>query len=225
MVSMGVNNLQQSLEDAVDPRDLLESIKSALKDADAIVSQLISSSLANRLKMANCDLLNFVEGMLEIMSETISGAGITVELKLENTRPIALMAVEEMRQVFVNIVLNAIQSTPEKGKIIIRVGERKVGQGEAGLKSSRIGAKLMPGNMGAAFEIEDAGPGFSELELEKLFDPFFKGGVSGPGAGLGMTVAKQLVELHGGIITVENKTFGSGAKVTVMLRLKPSISV
>jgi signal transduction histidine kinase len=219
-VSMGVANLRQSVADEVDPEDVFESVETALKDADEIVSQLISSSAENRLKLSRVDLGGFVDDMCAMLAEATGIAGISMEVKRENTQPIALMAVDEMRQVFVNIALNAIQSSPEGGKIVIRVGERKVGNSAVDLKSSRIGAKLHPGDMAAAFEIEDAGPGLTPVELQKVFDPFFKGTVSGPGAGLGLTVARQMVELHGGVIEVGNRAFGSGAKVTVLLRQK-----
>ena len=220
-VRMGISNLRQSVADEVDPTDLFESVEDSLKAADQIVSQLIATSSANRLQLKNVDLVDFVEEMYGVLGEASAIAGIPFELKLENSRPIALMAVEEMRQVFVNIALNAIQASDAGGKIIIRIGERKVGEGEVDLKSSRIGARLHPGDLAAAFEIEDSGPGLTEEELVKVFDPFFKGTKGGPGAGLGLTVARQLVELHGGSITVGNKAFGKGAKVTVMLRLKP----
>lgn len=225
-VRMGLNNLKPAMGDGEDSASsLLENMEDSLKQADGIVSQLISSSSANRLQMAPVDLAEFADEMLKLMAEALEEAQVNCELKVENTRPMALMASEEMKQVFVNVALNAIQATSAEGKIIVRVGERKVGASAANLEGSRIGARLHAGDAAAAFEIEDSGAGLNEEELQSVFDPFFKGRSSGSGAGLGLTVAKRMVELHGGIITVENKSFGSGAKVSVLLRQKPPVRV
>jgi len=222
-VRLGFSNLKQAVSEGGDPAELFDSVEDSLKAVDQVVSELIASSTPNRLQLKPVDLVSFVEQMRGVLSEASAIAGTPFELKLENTRPVALMAVEEMRQVFVNIALNAIQASEPGGKIIIRIGERKVGEEQVELKSSRIGPQLHPGDTAAAFEIEDSGPGLTPEELERVFDPFYKGARSGPGAGLGLTVARQLVDLHGGRITVENKAFGKGAKVTVMLRLKPPV--
>ncbi|MGB0580610.1 MAG: response regulator [Limisphaerales bacterium] len=225
-VRMGMRNLSPSLpEDDKSAHDQLEQMGNSLKEADAIVSQLISSSSANRLQFEPMELSEFVDEMLGLLAEALKAADVSCEVKLEKSRPVALMAAAEMTQVFLNVALNAVQATPAGGKIIVRIGERRIGSSIPDLENTRIGARLHPGDTAAAFEIEDSGPGLNEEELERVFDPFFQGRTCGPGAGLGLTVAKKIIELHGGVIEVENKSFGEGGKATVMLRQQPPVAV
>lgn len=225
-VRMGMRNLGSSIpaEDGA-AQGVLAQMGDSLKEADDVVSQLISSSSAKRLQFAPVGLAGFVDEIFSLLAEALEVAGVNCEVKLEKTHPVALMAVEEMRQVFVNVALNAIQATPTGGKIIIRIGERRVGSNVADLDGTRVGVRLHAGDTAAAVEIEDSGDGLNEEELQRAFDPFFKGRSNGPGAGLGLTVAKKIIELHGGIIAVENKSFGSGAKATLMLRQQPAMAV
>jgi signal transduction histidine kinase len=68
----------------------------------------------------------------------------------------------------------------------------------------------------AGFEIEDSGPGMSEDQLERAFDPFYSG--NSTKIGMGLAGARKIVELHGGTLSVANRSFGSGVKATLQLR-------
>jgi signal transduction histidine kinase len=67
-------------------------------------------------------------------------------------------------------------------------------------------------------EVEDTGRGIPEENLAKIFDPFFTTKPTGVGTGLGLSVSKKIIELHGGVLGIRNKTSGSGVRVTVMLK-------
>ena len=67
-------------------------------------------------------------------------------------------------------------------------------------------------------EVDDDGGGVPVEDLGRVFDPFFTSRGAGRGTGLGLTICKQLVELHGGRIGIENRGEG-GARVTIALRV------
>ena len=109
---------------------------------------------------------------------------------------------EKMREVFQNIVGNALKFTPEKGKITIDI--------------------KMSGTDKVAIEITDTGPGIQKEDLSKLFQKFsrleysYAKHSSTPGTGLGLYISKKIVGLHNGDITVESEV-GAGAAFSVIL--------
>jgi len=105
---------------------------------------------------------------------------------------------ERMLQVFSNLVGNAIKFTPEGGRV-------------------SMGADRGPGI--ARFWVEDTGPGISEEDLPRLFDRFWRGkDHREAGAGLGLPIAKGIVEVHGGTMTVDSAV-GRGTRFTFTLPL------
>jgi len=108
-------------------------------------------------------------------------------------------------QVLNNLVMNAIQYTPEGGQIVVSTGKQETN-----------------GRVWSTVAVADTGIGIPEEELPRIFDRFFRGEEPGlmqvPGAGLGLAIAKSVVELHGGRVTVESQV-GEGTTFTVWLPL------
>ena len=73
-------------------------------------------------------------------------------------------------------------------------------------------------------EVRDTGKGIAESHLPKIFDPFFTTKAVGVGTGLGLSVVKKIIDLHGGAIDLQNTQPG-GVAVTLMLRTVPEKSV
>ena len=124
------------------------------------------------------------------------------EKELDPALPLAQMDPERMKQVFMNLVLNAIQST-ERGTITIR--SRQVSDGTGG-KSLEV-------------SVRDTGHGIPEEDIPKLFDPFFTAR-NQEGSGLGLLTCHQIVEAHRGYINVESQ-LGKGATFILHLPLDP----
>ena len=112
--------------------------------------------------------------------------------------PMVNVDVERMSQVLDNLVLNAFRYTPEGGKVL--------------LDAKAIGDKV-------AISVTDTGNGISQEESPHIFDRFYRGDKSrqhNGESGLGLAIAKSIVEAHGGSISVENEP-GLGAKFTITL--------
>jgi hypothetical protein len=104
-----------------------------------------------------------------------------------------------LRQVFWNLLRNAIKFTPERGQIHVRSWNHP----------ERL-----------AIEVEDTGPGFDPAALPRLFDPFDqldREPSSAGGLGLGLAISKGLIELHGGRITAHSRGQGCGSRFVVEL--------
>jgi signal transduction histidine kinase len=130
------------------------------------------------------ELLNNV---LTVYRSKISATQIDVSMKFEANESI-LVNKGEMLQVFSNVIANSIDSMPRGGKLLLKT-ENNVKNGQAGVLVS----------------IADTGKGISSDNLKKIFDPFFttKGSV---GTGLGLWVAKRLLEKRAGRISVSSST-------------------
>ncbi|HXX53781.1 MAG TPA: response regulator [Thermodesulfovibrionales bacterium] len=113
----------------------------------------------------------------------------------------------KLKQVCYNMLSNAIKFTPEGGKVCVTV-ERKIGRGEQEHQQF------------ITFSVSDTGVGISADALERIFDEFEQADSTFSkeygGAGLGLALTRKLVELHGGLITVESK-LGEGSTFTVSL--------
>jgi len=118
---------------------------------------------------------------------------------------VALVDPERMRQVLDNLVGNAIRFTPEGGRVVVSIGKKEA-----------------EGRTWATATVADTGMGIPEQELPHVFERFFRGekprAMQLTGTGLGLAIVKEIVELHGGRVTVESQV-DVGATFTVWLPL------
>jgi signal transduction histidine kinase len=130
-----------------------------------------------------------VENLQTIASEK----GIELFLRVRESEVMALVDPDRLQQIFVNLVTNAIKFTPLGGLVEVQV---------------------VPDGEFIHVSVRDTGEGIPEEEVEAIFEKFHQvGGTAAArrGAGLGLTIAKRLVELHGGRIWVESEV-GKGSE-------------
>ncbi len=117
--------------------------------------------------------------------------------------PVAMVDTQRMTQVLDNLINNAIRYTPEGGKITVWTGRAEVG-----------------GRAWGTVTVADTGMGIPEDELPHVFERFFRGEkprtMQISGTGLGLAIVKEIIELHGGHVTVESEV-GEGSRFTVWL--------
>jgi signal transduction histidine kinase len=120
----------------------------------------------------------------------------------------------KIEQVMINLFGNAMHAMPDGGKVIVKTycetsvaGERD----EGAKKNERVRA----GDTIVVLEISDSGQGIPEEKIAKIFDPFFTTKPAGKGTGLGLTVSKKIIELHGGNLQLTNRPeSGVTARIT-----------
>jgi signal transduction histidine kinase len=116
-----------------------------------------------------------------------------IQLETAANLPLVECDSEQIKQVLLNLVLNAVQAMPEGGKVVLSAtGERH----------------------GIAIRVLDEGGGIPAEHLEHIFDPFFT--LKEAGTGLGLSVAHGIVTQHGGTLRVESSS-SQGAQFLVML--------
>jgi signal transduction histidine kinase/CheY-like chemotaxis protein/purine-cytosine permease-like protein len=151
--------------------------------------------LDNRpMRFADC-----VHEIARLFELQASAKGIGFETRIAGTLPVAVRADEKrLRQILINVIGNAVKFTGT-GRVVLRASHaREI----------------------ARFEIEDTGPGMSEADMERAFEPFQRGSAAGStaagGSGLGLTIANMLTALMGGEMTVRSAP-GAGTTFTIRL--------
>ena len=221
-IQMGLSGLEGAIaggNNDVVP-ELLRIMVEAVGNADSIVAGLVSAAAEQKFKGVAGDLNQFVASTVELMAEEeLAGGGVTVEMHLDEELPKPLFDGEDLRQALLNVLFNAAQVMPEGGKIIV-ITREEVATDIPPDEGARSGERLRNGDQTAVIEITDEGPGASEDILTRIFDPFFTNRATGKGTGLGMTVVKKIIDLHGGVVRVRNREDRSGLSVKLMLRIK-----
>jgi len=157
-----------------------------------LVEDLLTYSRIPQLECLNVDIASLLEDSASRFLETPAGDAVSLVVNCENGQAYADPA--RIRQVIVNLLLNASQASQGGGTV-------------------EVHGSIIP-NGGYQFSIEDDGPGIDPNDLEKLFEPFFTSRAGG--SGLGLAVCQGIVHGHGGTIQVENVQ-PTGARFTVSL--------
>jgi two-component system NtrC family sensor kinase len=195
------------------PVDAVEAKRASLKINYIIndTADLFSESLqgAERVKKIVQDLKNFsnVDAADESLSDINSGIKDTLSIMANEFKdgitvhtdfgviPETICSRGQLNQVFVNILLNAVQAIKNNGEITV---------------------KTICNDNDICVYFSDTGSGIPEEILPKIFDPFFTTKNVGQGQGLGLTVAYDIVKKHGGTISVESDV-GNGSTFTVSI--------
>jgi CheY-like chemotaxis protein len=189
----------EALERAADAQ---RSMVDELLDVSKIVTGRI------RLSVADVDVVALVTSCAEAARPEAASKAITLETRLETRRAPVAGDAGRLRQVFGNLVGNAVKFTGAGGRVTVAVRQA--------------------GSM-VQIAVEDTGRGIDPASLPRIFERFAQelsaGAEPGSGLGLGLAIARRLVELHGGRIEARSAGLGRGALFTVELPLSRHVEV
>jgi signal transduction histidine kinase len=160
-----------------------------------IIQELLEFSRQREPLKVLADLNGVIEKALSIVSNEFRLNRVSLEKRLSDTLPSVLIDVNQIEQVFINFLMNAVEAIQ--------------GQGEVWVRSYKD-----EGNQSVVVEIEDSGMGIPKEHLEKIFDPFFS--TKPKGTGLGLAVNYGIIQKHGGEIQVSSQP-GRGTTMTIRL--------
>jgi signal transduction histidine kinase len=158
------------------------SIRTAIRRITRIVGALKGYSHLDQAKVTPADIHEGIENTLVILHSELQ-YGINVTRKFAQL-PAVPVYVDELNQVWTNLIHNAVQALGGRGDIVI----------ETVLDSDEV-----------VVAVEDNGPGIPEDVMPKIFEPFFTTKPKGEGTGLGLGIVRQIVEKHGGRIDVKSR--------------------
>lgn len=225
-------------EQPLDPafRDALDGIERESGRIDRIVRGLLDYARPRRLTPARVDVNDALRAALDLLAEQGQFRRVTLDVALDPSAELALIGERHaLEQVFVNVLLNAVDAVDRSGRIAVRTRRvtardlvggadaRRVHDGDADVAlprraTPRVQAWLeRAGQLGevAHVVITDSGPGVAEEDAERIFDPFYTTKEPGRGTGLGLAIVARVVDSLDGAVWVQRAREGGAAFVLV----------
>jgi signal transduction histidine kinase len=218
VIRMGIDFFSQNVV-GKDPLagEVLEEMLQSIARADEVIKGLLDYSAPRDLELAESGLNEIVEHALTLVRGEISSEKFKIELDLAKDLPPVNVDALKISQVLVNLMLNAIHAMEDGGTLGVRTRIEQV-TGVGPNISDKRSEIFRPGDHMAVIEIEDTGHGIDPSKLEMIFEPFFTTKPTGKGTGLGLTVVKSIIDLHGGFVEAMNRPEG-GARITISLKV------
>ncbi len=179
-------------------KDLEIVMREAARARD-VVRRLLDFARQSESARARASLNDVVEDVVALSRHLVHTSGVTLELALEESLPWVLVDVNQMKQVLLNLIHNALQAMPSGGELTIST--------ESALRGGRGWIKV---------SVQDTGVGIPKLDQARIFEPFYTTKGDQGGTGLGLSVTYGIVTDHGGQIDVESQP-GTGSKFSVWL--------
>ncbi len=180
-------------------RVLLDDIlKQALRSSE-IVKNLLDFSRSETSVFKELDLAQVLRETVSLVGNQVALSKVKVRDEIADNLPRIFGNRQGLQQVFLNLIVNAIQAMPQGGDLTIRArnaGEREI-----------------------EIQVQDTGQGIPEENISAIFDPFFTTKEVGKGTGLGLSVSYGVIKKHGGQIQVASKV-GKGTTFTVLLPVR-----
>jgi two-component system, NtrC family, sensor kinase len=191
--------LQEDYQDLThdEKEDMLNDIIRETERSQKIVRNLLDFARESETQSMSLHLNEILNGSIRLVANQLKLAKVNLITNLmENLPPIHGDA-QMLQQVFINLILNAADVLPEKGKIMVSTS-----------KNDDKGYVIV--------EVKDNGPGIPEHILSRIFEPFFTTKARGKGTGLGLSVSRGIIRKLGGYIQVKSK-LGEGTTFSIFL--------
>ena len=182
--------------------ELAEIVRRELSRIDAIVSQILHFASPAPRASGPVNVHQVLDHSLRLIQPQVDGKMITVRQELFARETIVNGDEFQLQQAFVNLLLNGIQAMGSEGTLSV--------------ETTILGAEPRPPNSRLEVKVSDTGVGIPLDHQEKLFEPFFT--TKTRGTGLGLAITRQIIQEHGGTITVKSDP-GAGAQFIILLPL------
>lgn len=203
--------LRRKMQDGSPDAEDLDLVIQETKRCAAIIRRLLDFAREKKPEKKFADLNQIIDETERIIERPAHLRDIEIRKELDPSLPPVWVDADQIKQVVMNILVNAQQAIDKKGAITVRTSLAP--------EPKRADPKAPAVRM-VEIAIIDTGCGIPEKNLERIFDPFFSSKEVGKGTGLGLSVSHGIVRAHGGLIEVES-TVGEGSTFRVYLPLEP----
>ena len=222
--------LKKGKIDSEETKDYLKRIEDEIERINKIVRELLDFARPSKFELREVEINKIIENTLSLLSYQKDFKNIETRLDLQPDLPLIKGDESQLSQVFINIILNAVDAMPNGGKLQIKTERhvvdyfhndlfksayplrRKNDPVEFDYSSLRksnllqtLLTKFSKGEKLVKIRISDTGSGIKKEDLENIFDPFFTTKAPDKGTGLGLSISLKIVESLGGEIRVESE--------------------
>ena len=202
-IRLGVSMLRDSVSDQ-EALNTIELVERGIKHLNKLVVDVTQFSRQKELERSSVDLHESLERSIDLVSDKIHEKNATVERHFAGRSIVGHWDSYQLRQVFVNVIANAVDASHENSEVLISTE----------LLRSDTDGNGQPAKHYARVTIADHGKGMDKATRDRIFEPFFS--TKKRGTGLGLAIVKQIVEQHGGRISVDSEP-GKGSKFRIDL--------
>lgn len=199
IILQGINYLQTAITDNSLMTEVVERLNKAVVRADTIVKGLLSYARQNPLSLVEQDMLSLIDESLLLTEHEFRAKKIQLIKEYRSDLPKVPVDSNQMKQVFVNLIINGIDAMPPKGRFVISVQQIEDSEGKNVLQ----------------INFNDTGHGIPADKITNIFDPFYT--TKPPGnTGLGLSISRGIIDKHGGVIHAESE-IGQGTSIIIKL--------
>jgi signal transduction histidine kinase len=207
--------------------DVLADLEREVERIDGIVRGLLAYARTDPAdgQPGAMDVGEVARRVVELLAAQGTTRGRDVEVVVDPGAPLARGRAQGLEQVFVNLLLNAVDASPHGPvRVLVRAATHTPGVPTDGRRSDPPGAlparrpsrvprrrELPAGTPGVLIVVTDAGPGVPEADRERVFDPFVTTKPPGSGTGLGLAIVQRIVHETGGLVWVDDAREGGAA--------------
>jgi signal transduction histidine kinase len=202
-VKMRLFSLSRSVNLAGDQKEDLDVISEEINHIDNILQNFLEFSRPPRLKLQNVSPSDIVDQAIQLLHHRLESYEVFIKIQRKEPLPLVQVDPEQLKEVLVNIIVNACEAMGQGGSIIIYE--------ETVIEREKFRS--------AVIRISDNGPGIPDAIQSKIMEPFFT--TKEDGTGLGLSIAKRIVQEHGGRLDIKSKE-GSGSTFIITLPIKGS---
>lgn len=182
-------------------KEFLGIIRKESRRLNRLLTNLLDFARPRRPEFQLVGLEALIDSVITLLSHTAEQSGITLRKQMPAAVPALQSDPEQIRQVILNLTMNAIQAMPDGGEIELAVS---------------------PNDTGVVIAVKDQGSGVADEDMDKIFDPFYT--TKENGTGLGLSVAHQIISQHGGVLSAK-KNRDRGMTFSIVLPRVPGVGI
>lgn len=212
-VAWQVQTLAEDPQTTPEMKKTIAIIDSELNRVVRIIKEKLSLTRQPKPAHAPVRVDQLAQSVVALMEPAYLGKGVGLKMDLGLEPAVVQGDVEQLRQVLVNLLTNALAATGPGGQVVLVVGRRAATLAELD-ERRRMGEP--PCDAMVTLTVRDTGCGMPEEHVKQAFEPFFTTKAIGDGTGLGLFISREIVASHGGSLAIES-VVGKGTLIVIAL--------